>query len=72
MNFPEGSGSPSPNDSLDRVRTKLAPGFAGITDFTLRGLVVELAECGVKVDYRTVWNFVHGERLSFKKKRSAR
>jgi transposase len=41
-------------------------------DFTLRGLVAELAERGVKVDYRTVWNFVHAERLSFKKKRSAR
>ncbi len=41
-------------------------------DFTLRGLVVELAERGVKVDYRSVWEFVHGEGLSFKKKRAAR
>jgi transposase len=38
-------------------------------DFTLRGLVVELAERGLKVDYRTVWSFVHDEKLSFKKKR---
>jgi len=38
-------------------------------DFTLRGLVGELAERGVKVDYRSVWEFVHAERLSFKKKR---
>jgi transposase len=38
-------------------------------DFTLRGLVVELAERGLKVDYRSVWEFVHGEKLSFKKKR---
>ena len=38
-------------------------------DFTLRGLVAELAERGLKVDYRTVWNFVHAEKLSFKKKR---
>jgi transposase len=38
-------------------------------DFTLRGLVAELAERGVKVDYRSVWNFVHAEKLSFKKKR---
>ena len=38
-------------------------------DFTLRGLVAELAERGLKVDYRSVWNFVHAERLSFKKKR---
>lgn len=36
-------------------------------DFTLRGLVVELAERGVQVDYRTVWKFVHAEGLSFKK-----
>ena len=38
-------------------------------DFTLRGLVAELAERGLKVDYRTVWKFVHSEKLSFKKKR---
>jgi len=31
--------------------------------------VAELAERGVKVDYRTVWSFVHAERLSFKKNR---
>jgi putative transposase len=40
--------------------------------FTLRGLVAELAERGLKVDYRTVWNFVHAEGLSFKKNRSRR
>jgi hypothetical protein len=34
----------------------------------LRGLVTELAERGLKVDYRTVWNFLHSEKLSFKKK----
>jgi putative transposase len=38
-------------------------------DFTLRGLVAELAERGLKVDYRSVWSFVHDEKLSFKKKR---
>jgi len=36
-------------------------------DFTLRALVVELGERGV--DYRSVWEFVHAEKLSFKKKR---
>ncbi len=41
-------------------------------DFTLRGVVSELAERGVKVDYRQVWEFAHAEGLSFKKKRSAR
>ena len=38
-------------------------------DFTLRGLVAELAERGLKVDYRSVWEFVHAEEFSFKKKR---
>ena len=38
--------------------------------FTLNGLVRELAaERGLKVDYRTVWAFVHEEKLSFKKNR---
>ena len=36
-------------------------------DFTLRGLVAELAERGLNVDYRTVWDFVHAEKLSHKK-----
>ncbi len=46
---------------VDRIR--------GEHDFTLRGLVAELAERGLKVDYRTVWTFVHDEKLSFKKNR---
>ena len=37
-------------------------------DFTLRGLVAELAGRGLKIDYRSVWEFVHAEKLSFKKK----
>src|SRR5271155_4238234 len=39
-------------------------------DFTLRGLVTEFAERGLKVDYHSVWNFVHAEKLSFKKNRA--
>ena len=46
---------------LERIKAK---------DFTLRGLVAELAERGLKVDYRSVWEFVHAEKLSFKKNRS--
>jgi len=38
-------------------------------DFTLRQLVVELAGRGLKVDYRAVWEFVHAEKLSHKKRR---
>ena len=41
------------------------------TDFTLRGLVAELATQGVRVDYVLVWRFVHARGLSFKKKRAA-
>ena len=38
--------------------------------FTLRGLVAELAERGLLVDYHTMWNFAHAEGLSFKKNRA--
>ena len=37
--------------------------------FTLRGLVRELADRGLKVDYHSVWNFVHAEDLTFKENR---
>ncbi|MET4091137.1 transposase [Bradyrhizobium sp. S3.5.5] len=36
-------------------------------DFTIRGLVAELAGRGLKVDYHSVRDFVHAEKLSFKK-----
>jgi putative transposase len=39
--------------------------------FTLRGLVRELAERGLKVDYHSVWDFVHAEGLTHKKRRSS-
>jgi putative transposase len=45
---------------LERCREK---------DFTLRGLVAELGERGLKIDYRSVWEFVHAEKLSYKKRR---
>lgn len=38
--------------------------------FTLRGLVAELAGRGLKVDYKTMWTFVHRHGLSFKKNRA--
>src|SRR6266700_1673760 len=55
-----------------RQRRSLASVAARIRekDFTLRGLVAELAERGLKVDYRAMWNFVQGEKLSFKKNRA--
>ena len=39
-------------------------------DFTLRGLVGELATRGLKAGYGAVWRFVHAEKLSFKKNRA--
>jgi putative transposase len=45
---------------LERIRGK---------DFTIRGLVAELAARGLKVDYRSMWNFLHAEKQSFKKNR---
>ena len=42
----------------------------GRRDFTLRGLVAELAGRGLTVDYRTVGSFVHAEGLSFQKNRA--
>ena len=43
-----------------RARMSSAP-------FTLRGLAAELSQRGVKVDYRSVWEFTHREGLSFQK-----
>ena len=37
--------------------------------FTLHGLVAELAGRGLKVDYHTMWDFVHAQKMSFKKRR---
>jgi putative transposase len=41
-------------------------------EFTLRGLVGELAERGLGVDYRVVWAFVHEEKLSYADRQRAR
>ena len=41
-------------------------------DFTVRGLAVELAERGLKVNHTTVWKFVRHEGLSFKKNSAAK
>jgi putative transposase len=39
------------------------------SDFTLHGLVAELAERGLVVDYHTMWDFVHTAEFSYKKRR---
>lgn len=49
-------------EDADWLRARMAEG-----GFTLRGLVAELAARGLRVDYHTMWNFVHAAGLSFKK-----
>jgi transposase len=56
---------------LDEERSWLMGRIEEEADVTLRQLMAELAERGVVVCYGTVWNFVHREGLSFKKKRTA-
>ena len=56
---------------LDSERLWLLDRIAQEPDVTLRQLMAELLERGVQVCYGTVWNFVHREDLSFKKKRSS-
>ena len=45
--------------------------IAAEPEVTVRRLMTELAERGVAVSYGTVWNFIHREGMSFKKKRAA-
>ena len=71
-----GSAAPGPmHGHRPRIllphRDWLIARMAGDQPFTLRGLQAELAERGVRADYRTVWAFVRAEGLSFKKKRAA-
>jgi putative transposase len=62
-------GGHRPRVLIGEHRAWLLQRIASGSDMTLRGLVAELAEQGVKVSYRTVWNFVHREKISYKKKR---
>jgi hypothetical protein len=54
-------------ESADWLRARIAAG-----PFTLRGLLAELAERGIKTHPRAVWVFVHAEGLSFKKNAAGR
>jgi putative transposase len=70
------TGSVAPGKIGGHVPPKIAGGHRDwliertATAFTLRGLVAELAERGLQVDYRTMWKFVHAHGLSFKKNRA--
>ena len=65
---PGQSGGHRPKKLSGRWRTWRVDRCPG-SDFTLRGVVAELAAQGRTVDYRSVWAFVHAEKLSHKKRR---
>lgn len=56
--------------ALAGERAWLLARLAEKPDVTLRGLVAELAERGIKVSYFAVWHFFEHEGISFKKKRA--
>ena len=60
-------GGHRPRVPIGECRARLPRRIAGGPDMTLRGLAAELAGQGVEVSYRTVWNFVHREKISYKK-----
>lgn len=69
------TGSVAPGKIGGHVKPKISGGYrdwvlqqiASGGDVTLQGLADGLAARGLKVDYRTMWNFVHREGKRFKK-----
>ena len=62
-------GGHRPKKIIGAYRSWLLERCRAEKGFTLQGLVAELSQRGLKVDYRTMWTFVHEEKLSFKKNR---
>ena len=54
--------------ALAGERQWLLQRLAAQPDLTLRGLLAELADRGIKVSYYAVWHFFEHEGISFKKK----
>ena len=54
--------------ALSSERDWLLKRLAQEPDITLRALLAELAERGIKVSYYAVWHFFEHEGISFKKK----
>jgi len=54
--------------ALAGERNWLLARLAETPDITLRALLAELAERGIKVSYYAVWHFFEHEGISFKKK----
>lgn len=60
-------GGHRPRKIVGEHRDWVLAQVAGGADVTLQGLADGLAERGLKVDYRTMWNFMQREGKSFKK-----
>jgi transposase len=58
--------------ALAGEREWLLARIAAAPDLTLRALLAELADRGVKVSYFAVWHFFEHEGISFKKKPTRR
>lgn len=67
-----GSVAPGKMGGHRRSAAAFATGVAPVEhpDLTLRALLAELSERGVKVSYGALWLFLHREGISFKKKLS--
>lgn len=60
-------GGHRPRKIVGEHRDWVLAEIAGGADVTLQGLADGLAARGLKVDYRTMWNFMQREGKSFKK-----
>ncbi len=60
-------GGHRPRKIVDDHRQWVLDQIAAGGNVALQGLADGLAARGLKVDYRTMWNFVHREGKSFKK-----
>lgn len=64
---PARMGGNNPPVLKEKDRAFIRQRLAGEAHVTLRGLQAELAARGTKASYGAIWNFVHGEGLTFKK-----
>lgn len=57
---------------LSAERDWLLKRLAAKPDLTLRGVQAELADRGLRVSIKAIWNFLRAEKLTFKKKPARR
>ena len=69
---PAKMGGNNPPVLKEKDRAFIRSRIAKEPHVTLRGLQAELAERGTKASYGAIWEFVHAEKLTFKKKHGRR